>query len=175
MRYIYIRTINTTIMNWKINNLFNAFTAGLLSLLGFSSCSNNNNDEPCLYGSPISEYHFKGTVTDEQGAPIKGIKVVVKREDALQAYRMDSTYTDSNGNYQTADRGTVDASYDVSKGKLYVNFEDVDGNENGGYFGTAKAAISEIDVKQTDKGDGMWDKGKFELTVNKKLLKKNNQ
>ena len=160
-------------MNRKVNNLFNAFTAGLLSLLGFSSCSNNDDNEiPCLYGSPISEYHFKGTVTDDQGAPIKGIKVVVERRDDLYAYRVDSTYTDSNGNYQTADKGSIDASYEVSKGRLYVNFEDVDGNENGGYFGVARAAINEIDVKQTDKGDGKWDRGKYEFTVDKKLLKK---
>lgn len=161
-------------MNRKINNLFNAVTAGLLSLLGFSSCSNNDDNEiPCLYGTPTSTYHFKGTVTDEHGTPIKGIKVVTQVKQDDKAIRVDSTYTDSDGSYQTADKMSVSTpSYYVKNGIMSVSFEDVDGQENGGEFETAKSVGDDINVKQTENGHGSWDRGKFELTADKKLKKK---
>ncbi len=166
------KSYKTTIMKGKINNLFNAATAGLLSLLGFSSCSNTSGDSPCLYGSPTSDYHFKGTVTDEQGTPINGIKVVTQEKYGDVTLRLDSTYTDSNGTYQTADKTTVNAQGDVTDRKLFVGFEDVDGTENGGEFETAQSVGSDISVKQISKGDNGWYKGKFEFTADKKLKKK---
>lgn len=161
-------------MNRRLNKMLNAVTASLLSMLGFSACSNSSGgDEPCLYGSPTTDYHFKGTVTDEQGAPIKGIKVVSQMKHGDVTYRLDSTYTDSNGAYQTADQhsaSTVD--YFLKNKQLSVSFEDVDGEENGGEFETAKTESDDVGVKQIEKGDGVWYKGKYELTADKKLKKK---
>lgn len=161
-------------MNRRINKLLNTVTASLLSLLGFSSCSNGvfGGEEPCLYGSPTSDYHFKGIVTDENGTPIKGIKVVAQIQSENRIYREDSTYTDSNGAYQTADKSTFNAPNDVAEARLYVSFEDVDGEDNGGDFETTKAVGSDITVKQLSKGDGSWYSGKYELTADKKLNKK---
>lgn len=161
-------------MNRKINKLLNAVTASLLSLLGFSSCDNGifGGDEPCLYGTPTSSYHFKGTVTNEKGTPVKGIKVVAQEVYDGDTTRVDSTYTDSNGNYQTADKSVFSATGYVKEGRLFVSFEDVDGEDNGGEYETAKAVGSDISVKQIKKGDGSWDAGLYELTADKKLNKK---
>lgn len=161
-------------MNKKINKLFNAVTASLLSMLGFSACGNSGGgDEPCLYGTPISGYHFKGTVTDEQGTPIKGIKVVTQMNQGDVTRRIDSTYTDTNGGYQTVDKDFYTTLDYATKNKLVsVSFEDVDGENNGGEFETAKSEGDDITVKQIEKGDGSWYIGKYELTADKKLKKK---
>ena len=99
-------------MKVKFLHWYNALAATLLSLLGFSSCDELGNEEPCLYGSPTSSFHAKGNVTAEDGTPIKGIKaVVVEDYGNAGCYRMDSAYTDSKGDYVTKAKsmdGTID-------------------------------------------------------------------
>lgn len=48
-------------------------SATLLPVLGFAGCGNPG-DSPDLYGSPTSDYQFKGRVTDADGKPVEGIK-----------------------------------------------------------------------------------------------------
>ena len=71
-------------MKVKFLHWYNALAATLLSLLGFSSCGEIGNEEPCLYGSPTSSFHAKGNVADEDGTPIKGIKAVVVEDYVMQ-------------------------------------------------------------------------------------------
>ena len=75
-----------TIKKWskmkvRFNRWYNAVLTALLSMLGFS-CSLDEPDEygstPVEYGTPHADYILKGTVTDEVGAPIKGIKTSLK-------------------------------------------------------------------------------------------------
>lgn len=139
-------------MKVKFLHWYNALAATLLSLLGFSSCGSEN-EEPCLYGSPTSSFHAKGNVTAEDGTPIKGIKAVVVEDYGHDgAYRMDSAYTDSKGNYVTKEK-SMDGAIDwVHKEKrLKVILEDVDGEANGGEFATDTIKSDNITVEQVEK------------------------
>ena len=82
--------------------------SGLLALLGFSACSDENGDEiRSEYGSPIVDYQVKGQVTDAEGNPIEGIQVIAKPTygvytDATNSSwkNADTIYTDAEGNYE---------------------------------------------------------------------------
>ncbi len=55
------------------------FFGGLLTLLGFSSCSEDNPFTMVdMYGSPYVKYEIKGAVKDTKGKPVKDAKVIVR-------------------------------------------------------------------------------------------------
>lgn len=164
-------------MKVKFLHWYNALAATFLTLLGFSSCSSENGggEEPiCLYGTPMSSFHFKGNVTDEDGTPIQGIKAVLvnsyyydKRE------RLDSAYTDSKGNFLT-DENHITGSLDYAKerGKLKVILEDVDGEAHGGEFAPDTIKSEDITIlKVKEGGNSAWDIGSYEVTANGKMKK----
>ena len=80
----------------------------------------------------------------------------------LQGYAA-RLFTDANGTYQLI-REVFDGPESVS-----VIFEDVDGEENGGEFGSAEVSP---EVKQTEKGDNDWYGGAFEARADVQLKKK---
>jgi len=161
-------------MKAKFTHWYNALAATLLSLLGFASCSSSSDHEDdmiCLYGTPTSSFQVKGNVTDENGAPIQGIKAIIGNtfNDDNTVYRQDSAYTDSKGNY------TIDKQYATgapSPKYLKILLEDVDGEANGGTFANDTIKEEEIKINKTGKGDGAWNVGTFEVTANAKLKKK---
>lgn len=163
-------------MKTKISHWYNALAATLLSLLGFSSCGENGlGGEPCLYGSPTSDYLFKGNVTDQADQPIEGIKAVMCLDEGedYPDYRLDSTYTDAKGNYETKKidfklGGSPDGY--LKEGKLKIVLEDVDGQAHGGKFATDTIDSKDMSVEQTQKGDG-WYQGAYTITAKKKQLK----
>ena len=159
-------------MKTKFANCYNALAAAILSVLGFSSCDNEGGE--CLYGTPTSDYHFKGKVTAEDGTPIPGIKVVTleDRHDDEGFRRVDSTLTDKDGNYETSTKESHSVTYALKDNTLKVSFEDIDGEENGGTFATDTAKGKELEAVQIKKGDGSWYAGEYEITANKTLKRK---
>ena len=115
-----------------------------------------------------------GTVTDESGSPVKGIKVAAKNvyrsQDGavVDTYGVDSTQTDGSGKYAFESRRFV------SDPDLKLIVEDIDGEANGGAF---KSDTIDIDfdkakkVKEADKDDS-WSSGTFAITQDIKLKKK---
>ena len=120
-------------MKVRFNRWYNAVLTALLSMLGFS-CSLDEPDEygstPVEYGTPHADYILKGTVTDEAGTPIKGIKTSLKEiskdDTGTHVFGIDSIQTNESGNYQLKNSGMP---YD-KRVKLVV--EDIDGEANGG-------------------------------------------
>ena len=111
---------------WKVSSLL----SGALALLGFAGCSNNS--ESLLYGTPSVDYRVVGTVTDEQGNPLKDIQVVVENPQAWEYFddegkpiknqyetgelAPDTLYTDKDGNLNHIGRkhsATVRWSWDL--------------------------------------------------------------
>lgn len=145
--------------------------SGLLALLGFSACSDENGGGMTEeYGSPIVDYQVKGQVTDAEGNPIEGIQVIAKPTygvytDATNSSwkNADTTYTDAEGNFESSLLQNV-----AMEGKLL--FEDVDGEANGGVFQTDSASLQEAETVQLEERDG-WYMGRYELTLNKQLSK----
>ena len=102
--------------------IFNTLNATALTLLGFSSC-NNDGDFPCLYGTPTSDYVFKGNVTSKDGSPIKNIKVTAVAEYSGEQVELESTITDAYGNFQSNKLLRM-TTLDTNELKIY--FKDID-------------------------------------------------
>ncbi|EPT32848.1 putative lipoprotein, rSAM/lipoprotein system [Bacteroidetes bacterium oral taxon 272 str. F0290] len=140
------------------------FLSGILSLLGYSSCSSIGNGED-EYGCPISDFILKGTVTDEQGSPIEGIQVVGKYQNEGGAmHPADTLYTDKNGNYLKKTKPMAPPK------AIAVTFTDIDGEAHGGTFKNDSTSNENIEIVRTKKGKG-WYSGEFTVTVNKALKK----
>lgn len=96
----------------------------LLSLLGFASaCSDDeeNNENLCMYGCPSVSFNVKGTVTNEAGQPIPGIRVGIK-----DTYP--TVLTDDKGEF-----AFTKATLVYIPEPAVMQFTDVDGADNGLY------------------------------------------
>lgn len=116
----------------------------VLGVLGFSACSDDPESDSVAYGVRVIKYCYKGTVTDEDGNPIKGINVVMKgRFDSEESSLTIST--DDNGEFKS---GILVSSKDkVSE----VDFVDVDGEANGGEFKSSTLKNGDMTSKDTHK------------------------
>lgn len=116
-----------------------------------------------MYGMPSATYKVLGTVSDESGSPVEGIRVAI--ESKYSSYsQYDTLYTDSSGKYlfNRGERG-------LWPDKVVVVFEDIDGEENGGEFESAEATP---ELKKVKEGDGSWYMGMFEAQADVTLKKK---
>ena len=144
-------------MKVRFNRWYNAVLTALLSMLGFS-CSLDEPDEygstPVEYGTPHADYILKGTVTDEAGTPIKGIKTSLKEiskdDTGTYVFGIDSIQTNESGNYQLKNSGMP---YD-KRIKLFV--EDIDGEANGGEFLNDTLDIDYGKAVEVEEGDHHW-------------------
>ncbi len=160
-------------MKVRFNRWYNAVLTALLSMLGFS-CSLDEPDEygstPVEYGTPHADYILKGTVTDEAGTPIKGIKTSLKEiskdDTGTHVFGIDSIQTNESGNYQLKNSGMP---YD-KRVKLVV--EDIDGEANGGEFLNDTLDIDYGKAVEVEEGDHHWYDGKYEVTTDVRLKKK---
>ena len=69
-------------MNMKKKMTVHRLLSGALVLLGFASCSNEdeNWEIRCEYGTPYSKFLVKGTVTSDKDEPLKNIQVIVRQD-----------------------------------------------------------------------------------------------
>ena len=87
-------------------------SATLLPVLGFAGCGNPG-DSPDLYGSPTSDYQFKGRVTDADGKPVEGIKVVSGIVEGDRVFHEDSVATDADGLFVTNRKSSTSIEWQV--------------------------------------------------------------
>ena len=156
-------------MKQIMKTFLKAILGGLLSLLGFSSCDIVGG--MAMYGQPHADFTVKGTVSDEDGKPIEGIKTVVDSyyewsDDAGYYYSQldytDTLYTDAQGKILLT--GSV-----FDKGKVVVTLTDVDGEENGGHFD--ELVLDDLKVEKTEKGEG-WYNGAYEAEFKATMIRK---
>ena len=136
--------------------------SGALVLLGFSACSKDEVDEtPVAYGSPSADYRVIGEVSDEEGNPLEGIRVIVEKYPNMA----DTVYTDAKGAFQTENINSVGFYiHDVA-------FDDVDGEAGGGEFESVKVPIEDFERKKIKEGEG-WYNGEYELSTKVQMKKK---
>ena len=157
----------------KLNRIWKFLASTALGLLGFSSCEWLGIGV-CMYGEPHADFKAIGTVTDNAGKPVEGIRVAVQQHrhyensdsviyDQNDWYDNDTIFTDSNGKYELM------RSVFSSPNRVTVVFEDIDGEENGGEFEKAEANPK---VTQTKKGDKNWYGGAFQAEADVRLKKK---
>ena len=154
-------------MKSNIKTILKHLAAAVMGLLGFASCGEEI--EPlAMYGSPYANFKALGTVKDEAGKPIEGIRVAVQQtfrnsNGSICWYEADTVYTDKKGDYLLENNNVQ------LPGELTFYFEDIDGAENGGEFKSAEAKPEAI---KTGDGDGHWYKGLFEAKADVVLKKK---
>jgi len=126
-----------------------------------------------MYGEPHADFKALGSVSDENGKPVEGIRVAVRQHrhyensesviyDQNDWYEDDTVYTDTKGNYEMY-KSVFDSPDEVN-----IVFEDVDGPENGGEFAKTEASP---EVKRTKKGDKSWYGGAFEAKADVTMKK----
>lgn len=154
-----------------INKLWKYLAAAVLGVLGFSSCGEII--EPAgMYGSPYADFKALGSVKDENGKPIEGIKVKVNRyvyssdesDKELEWIDKDSTYTDVKGTYSMSKRVWPPALVETK-----IFFEDIDGPAHGGEFLPAEVIPETTHDKEST---GSWNHGTIEAKADVVLKKK---
>lgn len=121
-----------------------------LAALGFGAC--DSGDSPAMYGTPYAEYQVSGTVTDQAGEPIEGIRVAVKRVDDTEQ-ELGAGITDAEGEYR------VEVN-EFPLDEIEVSAVDVDGAANGEFLTETKT----VSIADEDYVGG---EGFFEGTVTK--------
>ena len=138
----------------------------ILGVLGFSACGDDDPaDTPSAYGTPTATYIYRGTVTDEEGNPIKDIDVVLHGviEGSMNASLV--IKTDKNGVFRTGYLNTSQTWVET------IDFVDRDGEANGGDFESQTLEVKDLDSKKVTEGSG-WYQGEFEVQANVQLEKK---
>ena len=141
-------------------NLINMMLSGMLVMLGFSSCSEGDNPEdiPLMYGSPHGSYKVSGLVTDVDGAPVKGARIVVRKYKADGQYlyfpnASDTTYTDNQGRYEREGGSGAEPSIRI-----------VCDDPSGAYASDSTDCVLKYEGR-----DGMWDMGTAKVKADFKL------
>ena len=160
-------------MKVRFTRWYNAVLTALLSMLGYG-CSSTEEPldmygSPAEYGTPHADYIFKGTIKDEAGSPVQGIKTSLKAvfEDNNKQYveGLDSVQSDVSGSYQLEYTG-------MSHRALKIIVEDTDGEANGGEFLSDTLDIDFEKAVKVKEGSGHWYQGEFEVSQDVKLKKK---
>ena len=155
-------------MKVRFNRWYNAVLTALLTLLGYGCSSSSDDSDVEMYGVLASYYVIQGSVTDEAGKPIQGIKTSLKHvikelNYVVECY--DSVQTDVAGQYQLEFSGFHDPNL-----KLIV--EDIDGEANGGEFLSDTLDIDFDKAEKAKDGDGHWYEGVYNIPQDIKLKKK---
>ena len=142
-------------MKTKLQRLTHYLMAMLFGLLGFSACSDDEEDEPIyMYGTPTADYIVRGTVTDEAGNPIMGINI-------SPSGTLTPAKTDAEGRFKTDTLSYVGP---------YI-FVDPDGDANGGRFETDTLHYNDFKCTKVGESKHDWHMGVFELEAEVKLKK----
>lgn len=137
-----------------------AFAAKLcgvgLALLGFSACDNDN--PRLMYGTPTGAFQINGEITDENGNPVEDADIEVKKVyDSGTAEVIAKGKTDSEGDYSIEHNGFPLPTVRVVCQPTDASELEPDSTET---------------ILQYKGGDGDWNVGNAEATVNLRLKKK---
>ena len=161
-------------MKARIKHIYEIIAGAILSLLGFNGC---DIIFPVEYGMPYATFAVKGTVkAEDTGNPIEGIKVKVRQHvDGREDENGKPYYTEFEF---TSDKdGKAEGSFtewpDVKD--IEIAFEDVDGEENGGWFApdTLRGKDIRIDLEEDEKSG--WHTGTYNISFEEKLKKQSTE
>ena len=136
-----------------LSTLLKAMSSSLLTLLGFSSCSDNE----VMYGMPFGSFEVKGAVTDDNGKPVSDAEIRVTLPTLPSGIEsLGTTQTGDDGNYDISESGWPSKLKIVcipSQSELLPDSVIVDMKYKG--------------------GDKEWNMGHAEKTINFRLKKGN--
>lgn len=123
----------------------------LMTMLGFGAVSCEGGGNLDAYGTPYSTFRVSLRVVDGDGNPIPGIQVSAKYDYNTQPLAI----TDAEG--------CLEGQYRGGSKMKYINFMDIDGEDNGGWFESLSIDVSDKVVK-VENGAG-WNNGKYDVTL----------
>jgi putative lipoprotein (rSAM/lipoprotein system) len=151
-------------MKNKALKLFDKIVMALLGLFPFLTACD---DPRYLYGTPSATYVVKGKVTDETtNAPLKNIRVMLRENDDIPQYPLDTVYTDELGAYRITFDGYVRENLSI-----YLKAEDVDGEANGGNYQAKEDVVDIKDSNWKSTESNGWDMGTATVVKDIKLKK----
>lgn len=140
----------------------------LLSFVAFlTGCDWPFSPPVAEYGVPTADFIIKGKVTDAKSEkPLKNIQIVVPVRE-YSSYGLDTTYTDSNGEYEIKfqEFPTLDQPFKVVA-------SDIDGENNNGLFKSDTIKTQFLLSDKIQKGTGSWFVGIYQKTNQNFSLKK---
>ena len=98
-----------------------------------------------MYGCPVATFAAERMVTNEQGEPIKGVKVTAGERQYMSEESMGKALTDEQGQYYI----TIDAMFPADSIWLYAD------DSTGVYASDS----TKVKVEYEGNGDGMWNMG----------------
>lgn len=110
------------------------------------------------YGTPYATFTVSGKVTDAAQNPVPGIVVTAVDKSA-------SGQTASDGSFYLTGRSDYDFEH------VQIAFSDIDGEENGGQFGTVTQEVLLTKTGEPDKDDSSWYSGEYSGSVDVTLEK----
>ena len=166
-------------MDNHLKRIWKQLAAAVLGVFGFASCVKEGkeviiDDFPEMYGVPYADFKVLGSISDQAGDPIEGIRVAITRHNHYEStpyviypqsdlYEYDTLFTDSKGLFQMK-KELFEAPDDATR-----VFEDVDGEEHGGEFESIETAPA---ITQVKKGDNEWYFGAYEVDAKVVMKKK---
>lgn len=130
---------------------------GALGLTGCVAVKYGVPDAVAMYGCPMARFAAEGTVTNEQGMPIKGVKVTAGERQYMSEESMGKALTDEQGQYHI----TIDAMFPADSIWLYAD------DSTGVYAGDS----ARVKVEYEGNGDGMWNMGDGKAEADFRLIK----
>lgn len=135
----------------------NNIVPALITILGYSLTA-------CLYkyGAPETTFNLKGKVTDEQSNPLKNIQIITQQDK----FSVDTLCTTSTG--------TFEKTFEIVNpdDQFIISANDIDGEENGGYFSSEKEIITLDENDFQKKRNDEWYEGTAQKEINFKLKTK---
>ena len=172
-------------MKARIIHIYEIIASAILSMLGFVACTTDPDSNHKIedkyrehlaeYGSPSATYIVKGTVkSEETGEAISGIKTSYRQylftdKDGIKQYFTLDTVTDNNGDADI--RYSEELSLDEDH--IEVILEDIDGQDNGGFFAADTLRKDRLTINKSKEGDGRWYEGEFTIGFEAALKKAN--
>ncbi|HBH09553.1 MAG TPA: hypothetical protein DDX40_09170 [Rikenellaceae bacterium] len=147
-----------------MNMLVKALALPLLAVPLLSSCMVENENPENKFNTssnePAANYRVIGKVTDVEGDPIAGIRVIADYSTDV-VYRADTLYTDRDGQYSKFLTTPRVSSF-------YMSFDDIDGQANGGEFEPRSERVNPI---RTEISSGYFG-GSYVVSLNATLKRK---
>ena len=162
-------------LNRKLIRVTNWALAGLLSLLGFTGCGKDDNGDGEIsveYGVPSANFKVLGRVTNEQGQPLGGMRVVASEVTAVWGKGPEQCYSGLlRDTVYTASDGSFVREYSLFPAdSVYIHMKIEDSAEPSVYDSDSIAVgFAKGDLKGAD---GSWFLGAAEKVIDVKLKAK---
>ena len=165
-------------MATKARHFLKIFLAGLMALIGFTSCSKDKESIQMMYGSPNAHLKVNAKVVDEKGNPIQGAKINIRYGANPGAFTYYVYYIVEQGGFvnnqiETNSDGLIPNGIAHAgvpdKDNTYIVFRSSLNPDFGGKYESDSVKVVPVTV---DEGDGGWDLGTYKIDGTLKLKEK---